>query len=387
MVKRSIESAFLNTLKRQKSILLLGPRQTGKTTLIKSVKSDLFLNLAITETRRRFEIDPDLIIKELKAVQQKKPLVVIDEIQKVPTLLDPIQTLIDENKATFILTGSSSRKLRRQSEINMLPGRLVSLHMDPFTNEEFPQDLEEHLIFGSLPGIATQKNLKDKNIDLRSYVDVYLEEEVRAEAIVRNLPAFYRFLEMAALESGKIVSFNAISQSLGVAHTTISSYYEILEDCLMAERVDPIFESATRKKLTKSSKYLFFDMGVRRLAAQEGIKLGSIRKGELFENFVGLELRRSLRMKTATELLFWRDPDGPEIDWVLKSSGEYIPIEVKVNSTPTSKDTKHLKTFLQEYSCPHGAYVVCTTPRAFQIEKNILAIPWQELNSMTDQCE
>ncbi len=379
MVKRSLEASFFEQLKRKKSILLLGPRQTGKTTLLKTLKSDLYLNLSLTQERHRFEKNPDLIIKEVEALNKKNPVVVIDEIQKVPEVLDPIQILIDEKKAIFVLTGSSARKLRRQSEINLLPGRVISMRMDSFMNSEFGQELETHLIYGSLPGIATILENKQKNIELKSYVDTYLEEEVRAEALVRNLPNFYRFLEMAALESGKIVSFNAISQSVGVAHTTIRSYYEILEDCLLVERLDPISESVSRKKLTKSSKYLFFDLGVRRVAAEEGVKLGSHRLGDLFENYVGMELIRESRQKQATRVHFWRDPDGPEVDWVIKSSGKYMPIEVKLTDSPSNSDIKHLRIFMNEYPCPNGAYVVCTTPRRFNIDKNITAIPWQEI--------
>ncbi len=387
MIKRSIETLFYEQVKKKKSILLLGPRQVGKTTLIKQLKPQLSLNFAHTTERRRFEKNPDLIIKEVEAFSSKNCMVIIDEIQKVPSILDPIQTLIDDRKAQFILTGSSARKLRRQSEVNMLPGRVIALRMDPLIYTEYKQTLEEQLLYGSLPAIALLDNNKQKNIELSSYVNTYLEEEVRAEALVRNLPGFYRFLEMAALESGKIISFNAISQSVGVAHTTISSYYEILEDSLMIERIDPIFVSASRKKLTKSSKYLFFDLGVRRVAAEEGLKLGATRMGELFEHFVGLELVRLSRFKHATKLHFWRDPDGPEVDWVVKTSSDYIPIEVKSSENPTEKNIKHLRVFMNEYPCPHGAYVVCSAPRRFKIEKNVTAIPWQETAQLMEMCE
>ncbi|MDZ4661216.1 MAG: ATP-binding protein [Pseudomonadota bacterium] len=387
MVKRSIEAEFHELLKNKKSILLLGPRQTGKTTLIKSVKSDLYINLSLTTERRRFELNPDQIIQEVEGLNLKRPIVVIDEIQKVPDILDPIQTLIDDRKAIFVLTGSSARKLRRQSEINLLPGRVIALHMDPFSEFEHSQKLDDHLIYGSLPAVSLNSNLKIKNADLRSYVDIYLEEEVRAEAIVRNLPAFYRFLEVAALESGKIVSFNSISQTLGVAHTTIASYFQILVDCLVVERVDPISNSATRKKLTKSSKYLFFDLGVRRMAAGEGAQLGSPRLGELFENLIGLELLRSVRQKSSTHLHFWRDPDGPEVDWVLNSSRKFIPIEVKFGDRLTESDTKHLVTFMKEYNCPYGAFVVCSAPRVLKLNKDVVAVPWNQIRKITDLCE
>lgn len=387
MVKRHIEPILFRQIKNKKSILLLGPRQTGKTTLTKGLKPSLYLNLSLVRERHRFEKDPDLIIKEVEVLSDKNKLIIIDEIQKVPEILDPIQTLIDEKKANFVLTGSSARKLRRQSEVNLLPGRVISLRMDPFTKSEFKQDLDKILIYGSLPGVATITSDVQKNTELRSYVETYLEEEVRAEALVRNLPSFYRFLEIAALESGKIISFNAISQSIGVAHTTVSSYYEILEDCLMVERVDPIFESSSRKKLTKSSKYLFFDLGVRRMAANEGARLGASRMGELFENYVGLELIRESRLLSSTQIHFWRDPDGPEVDWVIKTKGQYIPIEVKIKENPSAKDIKHMRTFMQEYPCPDGGFVVCNTPRKFKIEKNITAIPWQEIPELIKLCE
>lgn len=386
MVKRILAKNIETYIKKHKSILLLGPRQTGKTTLIKEFKSALYLNLAKTNDRRRYELNPDLIIKEVAALNTKQPLIIIDEIQKAPAILDPIQTLIDDKQAWFILTGSSARKLRRQSEINLLPGRVIDFRMDPFTNLEFPQELEQHLLYGSLPAVSLSSSLKEKTTLLRSYVDIYLEEEIRAEAIVRNLPAFYRFLELAALESGKIVSFNSLSQNIGVAHTTISSYYEILEDCLMTERIDPITESTTRKKLTKSSKYLFFDMGVRRLAANEGASLGINRMGDLFENFVGLEILRYLRDKSTSQLKFWRDPDGPEIDWVIQSSHEYIPIEVKYKSDPNLSDCKHLLTFHKEYPTK-DTYVICQTPRKYKIAKNITALPWQEIESICKNLE
>lgn len=387
MVKRFIKDHFIGQINRNKSVLLLGPRQTGKTTLLKTVKPSLYLNLALSTERRRFELNPDHIIQIVDALEAKHQLIVVDEIQKVPAILDSIQTLIDDKKCRFILTGSSARKLRRHTELNLLPGRVIAMRMDAFSHLEYSQSIENHLYYGSLPAIALESDLKQKNIALRSYVDTYLEEEVRAEAIVRNLPAFYRFLELSALESGKIVSFNAISQELGVAHTTISSYFQILEDCLITERIDPITQSLTRKKLTKSSKYIFFDLGVRRLAANEGTKLGPNRLAELFENFCGLELIKYTRGKLNTGVHFWRDPDGPEVDWILKSGSDFVPVEVKWKDAPTAKDIKHLLTFIGEYNCPHGGFVVCRTPRKFKITKSVTAIPWQEMSALADLCE
>jgi uncharacterized protein len=184
-----------------------------------------------------------------------------------------------------------------------------------------------------------------------------LEEEVRLESLVRDLGPFARFLELAALESGHLVSYRNISQELGPTHNTIAAYYEILQDCLIMERINPITKSASRKKMTKSSKFLFFDLGVRRVASGEGFKLSSERMRHLFEHYVGLEFLRQARFsKTPTQLKFWRDHDGPEVDWVIDREKEY-------------KEAKQ-------------AYIVCKTPRPFKLAKNITALPWQELDSI-----
>lgn len=373
-------------LQQKKSVLLLGPRQTGKSTLIKNFSSELFINFSLPGERLRFEKNPELLLREIEALtpSKKKPLVILDEVQKVPALLDVVQFAIDENRAQFILSGSSARKLRHGKNINLLPGRVLYLHLDAFTQREFPQDIESHLLFGSLPEPATSfTQKKDKEAYLGSYVETYLEEEVRQEALVRDLGSFARFLELAALEAGRLVSYRALSNELGPTHATISSYYEVLQDCLIMERIDPIIKSATRKKLTKSSRFLFFDLGVRRVAAGEGDKLSRERLGELFEQYVGIELLRYARLAPLrTKLKFWRDHNGAEVDWVIEREQEYIPVEVKWSANPKESDTKHLKVFLEEYREARHGYVVCQTPRRFKMGKNITAIPWQEMDSL-----
>ena len=384
---RHIEASIRHHLDRGKSILLLGPRQTGKSTLLERFTADLKLSFSTPSVRLRYERDPELLVNEIvtlkKKIGRKKPLIIIDEVQKVPDLFDVLQSLIDNSSAIFILSGSSARKIRRQQQINMLPGRVVSLRLDPFTIGEWQEgSLEERLIFGSLPGISLVKNGQDKEDDLRSYVETYLEEEIRAEAVVRNLGVFSRFLELAGLESGRIVSFRAISQDLGVAHTTVTSYFEVLEDCLVAERIEPITYSATRKKLTKSCRYLFFDLGIRRVSAKEGQELGEKRLGELFEQFVGLELLRTLRLeRVRSSLHFWRDSDGPEVDWIVKIGQKMIPVEVKWSKSPKESDVKHLNIFLDEYKAAEG-FVVCRCSQAYQISDRITAIPWIDLRSI-----
>jgi uncharacterized protein len=165
-----------------------------------------------------------------------------------------------------------------------------------------------------------------------------------------------------------------------VAHTTIADYYQILEDCLITERIDPLTRSATRKKLTRSPKILFFDLGVRRLAANEGRRPTRERMGEWFEQWVGLELVRMTRNLTArSPVRFWRDPDGPEVDWVLDLNDRLTPIECKWTEAPTAEHARHLTTFLAEHPSARHAYLVCRTPRRYLVAPRVEALPWQEL--------
>lgn len=386
-IPRTIEQQIAHHLQRGKSILLLGPRQVGKTTLISRLKTDLQISFLSPTTRLRYEQNPDLLSREIISASERKKrnskfLVVLDEVQKVPSILDIVQELIDKHIAQFIITGSSARKLRRGRNVNLLPGRLIKLQLDSLALSEIEKpNLEELLIYGSLPAIYLTSSLEDKENDLKSYVEIYLEEEVRSEALVRHLGNFSRFLELAGLESGNIANFSSFAQDIGISSHTISSYFEILIDCLIAERIEPITKSQTRKKLTKSNRYLFFDLGVRRIAAKEGIQLGRNRMPQLFEQFIGIELIRLCRLKKFPyQLRFWRDPNGPEVDWVLEGNHRYIPIEIKWKDAPSDRDAKHLNLFLNEYRKEAACgFIVCRTPRPYRLNSKIIALPWQNL--------
>ncbi len=387
-VKRLLEDRIRYTLDRNKSVLLLGARQTGKTTLINRFRHDLSISFMEPDIRQRYEKSPHLLKGEVESLvaagASNRPLVVLDEIQKVPVILDVVQDLIDRRKADFILTGSSARKLRRGAQVNLLPGRIVSFRMDPFSLQEFPaKDLNERLFYGSLPGILAVGKQSDRETDLEAYVTTYLEEEIRAEAVVRNLGDFARFLELAASESGGIVNLRKLSQEIGVSHTTIGAYYRILEDCLIAERIEPLTQSRTRKKLTKSDKYLFFDLGVRRLAAREGTRPPRDAMGTLFEQFIGLELLRGTHTKGhSARIRFWRDPDGPEVDWVIDEDGVYTPLEVKWTDSPTPGDIRHLEVFLSEYKSAKSGFLICRVPRKLRMSEKIVALPWQSVSEI-----
>ena len=388
-IKRFLEKSIKKSISKGKSILLLGPRQTGKTTLIKQLSSDLYISFVRPDVRQRYEKAPELLLGEIegeskKSKKGKLPLVVLDEIQKVPIMLDVVQDIIDNKKAQFILTGSSARKLRRGENVNLLPGRVLSFKLDPLMIGELPEiNLHDLLMYGSLPAIVQIKNNAEIEKELESYVVAYLEEEVRAESIVRNLGPFARFLELSASESGNIINLRKLSQEIGISHTTIASYFQVLEDCLIVEKVEPISVSKTRKKLTKSDKYLFFDLGVRRIAAKEGIKQPKELLGKLFEQFIGLELIRHSRLYGRTNrIYFWRDPDGPEVDWVLNKDGGYFPIETKWTDTPTKNDIKHIKVFMSEYKNSKTGFLICQAERKVKLDENIFAISWKQISEL-----
>lgn len=389
-IHRLLEGRISHALERDKSVLLLGARQTGKTTLIHRFKHDLLISFVQPDIRQRYEKSPHLLKGEVGSMVSgktaRRPLIILDEVQKVPVILDVVQDLIDRKEANFILTGSSARKLRRGAEVNLLPGRVVAFRMDPFNLVEFPaKDLNERLFYGSLPGILAVGARDDKETDLEAYVTTYLEEEVRSEAAVRNLGDFARFLELAASESGGIINLRKLSQEIGVAHTTIGAYYQILVDCLIAERIEPLTQSKTRKKLTKSEKFLFFDLGVRRLAAHEGIRPPRDTVGALFEQFIGLELLRSAHIKShGAKIRFWRDPDGPEVDWVVDKDGVYTPIEVKLTGNPAAGDIRHLEVFLSEYKTAKAGFLVCQVPRKVKMSEKVFALPWQSIDEVID---
>lgn len=394
-IDRKIENVIKQNLARGKSILLLGPRQTGKTTLIKNqINPDISYSFAKVSQRQRYEKDPSLLERELeeeiKAFEQP-PIIFIDEVQKIPAVMDIAQSMIDDKLAQFILTGSSARKLKHGSELNLLPGRVVALSMTPLLYDELPSSnisINDILLYGTLPGIITEESMENREVDLYSYVTTYLEEEIRAEAAVRNVGAFARFLELAAGESGKQINFTTMAQDIGISDTTIANYYQILEDCLITTRIEPITNGKTKRRLLRSPKHLFFDLGVRRAAANEGLRLPQSVLGDLFEHYVGIELlNQSYLSSPEIKLRYWRDANGPEIDFVLDIAHKYVPIEIKWSDKPNMGDAKHLIKFLDEYEEAKIAYIVSRSPKRYNLAENIKVIPWQEISLIFDNIE
>lgn len=390
MLVRALQARVASHLESGKSLLFLGPRQTGKTTLAAHFDADITISLVDPGQRLRYEQQPGVLVEEIRYLAEhsgdkktKKPLVVLDEIQKNPCLSDAVQYCVDQGWAQFIITGSSARQLRKSRQLNLLPGRIIVIQVDPLSLSELPdswQSLEDNLNFGSLPGIVCAEKTDYWEDVLSSYASVYLEEEIRAEAAVREVGRFAKFLQLAALESGRIVNYMKVAQELGVSHNTVAAYYQILEDSLLALPVPAYSPATTRKRLVRSPKVLFFDLGVRRHCAQELVSHDPNQLGRWFEQWVGLELLRHQNQTSSMwTVKFWRDHNGAEVDYVLEQEGLLIPIEVKYTQHPSAKDALHLKRFMSLYPQAKKSYVICRcdTPRV--LDDNIIALPWQRL--------
>ena len=399
---RNTEKKIEKLITEKKSALLFGPRQTGKTTLIKKILKNnpntLNYPLQNPQIRSELERDPSRLIKQILSYPQKQ-YVFIDEAQKVPTLFDAAQYLIDENKANFIITGSSARKLRRKGA-NLLPGRVKFFHLDPLlwnelgwtkqqTIEEFNidnkndipnYDFEKSLVFGSLPGIVALDNDIERQEILKAYTHIYLEEEIRAEALSRKIGSFSRFLELAAQESGTNPNFAKLSMETGVSAPTIKEFYNLLEDTLIIERIDPYLKNA-RKRILLSSRYYIFDLGVRNALARVPLakELINTDKGKLFEHAVVLEIIRRIRsLNLNFQVYYWRTASGAEVDCVIDTGSQVIPIEIKSSTSISVGKLKGLNSFLDEYQklAPKG-FVITNSRVPEQLTDKITAIPWQ----------
>jgi predicted AAA+ superfamily ATPase len=399
MIRRNLEKEISETISQHRSFFLFGPRQTGKTTLLDHIAQQhgqvlkySFLEIPL---RQKAEQRPEFLRQEIEAAMPR--MVVLDEVQKVPEILDEVQYLIDKHKIPFLITGSSARKLRRKN-INLLAGRAITYRLDPFDLEErrsfskhfcSADTLKNILTYGDLPEIALlTEDERTKLVDnlLRSYVETFLEEEIRMELMIRKVGVFGNFLRLAAEMSGKILSFRDLSQDLGVTHHTVSSYYTILHDCLIVERIPPLIPSSSRRRLSKAHKYLFFDIGVRNAAAHTLAREG-INKEEWsrrFEEWIGLSLIRYLRSRNLQgTIYYWRDHNGPEIDWVVEHENRWIPVEVKFLTDPLPKHTRHLETFLAENTKKaRKGYVIFLGEKPRKLTEKITALPWFELQSV-----
>jgi predicted AAA+ superfamily ATPase len=352
------------------SFLLLGARQTGKSTLI----GKLFEQLPATRklayplqnpaVRQRLELNPESLIQEVDALYgqaKEKIYVYVDEIQKVPALMDPLQFVIDEKKVILAACGSSARKMKSLGT-NWLPGRILLEHLGPLTCTELGQryNQSEYLRFGGLPDIALTSNPELKSTKLASYTHLYLEEEIRAEAAVRSLPLFTKFLQLAALESGTAPNFSKIGSQVGTSHTSIRSYYKILCDSLIAHEIPSFGDS--RNSILRQSKYYFFDVGVRNAAAKVGFheSLLTLQSGILNEH--SFLQQKLVSLPLGAKVSYWTSKNKLEVDFVIESHGQLHAYEVKATSQPDQKDFKGLTAFKQHYPAAQ-LHLICNVPR------------------------
>lgn len=338
----------LPTLLKKKSFFLFGPRATGKSTLIRdSFNADdiIMINLLRSDYYLRLNNAPHML-EEMIQGHSKHKLVVIDEVQRVPELLNEVHRLIEEQQWTFLLTGSSARTLKKQG-INLLAGRAWQSHLFPLTSYEIPSfDLIRYLRYGGLPAVYLS-DYPDE--ELNAYVHTYLREEIQAESLIRKIPAFTRFLEMAALTSGKMLNFSEIASDTGVPISTIREYYHVLEDTFIGFMVPGWTKSIKRKAIAKAKFYLF-DVGVKHALAQiTDIAPKTDLFGQAFEHFIAMEVRAWLDYRRLNKSLsYWCSTHGAEVDFII---GDDIALEVKTTHQIHDKHLKNLHLLIEEGIC------------------------------------
>jgi predicted AAA+ superfamily ATPase len=334
MVKRSL---YETLRKSKKSVLLLGPRQTGKSTLVQSLEPELNINLAVEKTYIEFLRNPGELEQRIQRLQPKS--VFIDEVQRIPSLLNTIQSIIDGNKnVKFYLSGSSARKLRRGSA-NLLPGRLHNYRISGLTSGELGNDfdIEKALRIGTLPGIYLDQDKKSAVKTLRSYTSTYLKEEIQAEALTKNLEGFARLLTIIGAYCGQHIDYSKISKQAQVARSSVIRYIEILEDTLLSETIYA-FQGSDKSRLIQHPKLYFFDCGVLN-ALLENIQVSPERVGFLFENLVYSQIRASaFACDKDVQIFSFRTEHHAEVDFILKIEDEIFAVEVKSTKSVSSSD-------------------------------------------------
>jgi predicted AAA+ superfamily ATPase len=332
--------------KHPKSILILGPRQVGKSTLCQLVNPDISLNLADEETFRQHLNDPALIkriIRSLSATEKK--LILIDEIQRIPSMLNTIQVLIDTKpNLRFLLTGSSARKLKR-GQANLLPGRVLLEYMSPLVYWEIKDNFDLHkvLTIGTLPEVY----LQDYGAELlSSYVAGYLREEIQAEALTKDLASYSRFLDIAAELSGQYMNYSKVASDSEINKESIRRYMEILSDTLLIEFV-PSYNSVDKKRRARQKeKFIFFDLGIRNSLLGSNLNPSNESLGQLFEQWIILQVIYYNRIyKKNWKISSYRDAMGVEVDLIIESGSVCLAIEIKSSSKVKDKMFKGLNQF------------------------------------------
>ncbi len=376
-------------LPRNNSFFLFGPRQVGKSTLITSqfsAETTLYFDLLNLEEFTLLSTDPSAFRSQVEARKNSINHVVIDEIQKLPPLLDEVHSLIEKYKSlNFILSGSSARKLKRDGA-NLLGGRAWTLSLGPLTHKELAEDFNLNLAlqYGTLPHVyllaQSGKEMEAQKI-LKAYVNTYLEEEVKAEAITRNLGNFLMFLRLAAQENGRILNYSILARSINMTVHTVKNYFQVLEDTLLGFFLMP-FADSTATKIRKHPKFYFFDTGVHRaLLKKTTLALEKMTQefGDTFEHFLIREIiTLSKYADNDYEFSFYRTQTNLEVDLIVNCpNGDVFAIEIKSSNNPDSREFSGLKSFAN--ICPQAKlFCTCTALKA-SVKNGIRIIPWQEI--------
>lgn len=358
----------LPSLLQKKSHFLFGPRQTGKTSLIRrSLKGVRSYDLLDTSVYLALSQNPGRISQEL---DPRDEIVVVDEIQHLPVLLNEIHRLIEERGIRFLLTGSSARKLRRGG-VNLLGGRARTKYMHPLTYRELGNqfDLLKAIDRGLLPSIYLSD---DPRADLQAYTGSYLQQEIVAEGATRNIPAFSRFLKVAALCNGTVVNFTSVSNDAQVPRTTVYEYFEILKDTLLLYEL-PAWRKSKKRKPLASSKYYFFDVGVVATLQGREFRRGTPEFGEAFETYLMHELVSYSDYVSGEPLSYWRSTSGFEVDFIL---GDHTAIEVKAKENLSTQDLKPLRALAEEKKLKRYLCVSLETRR--RNLENLTILPLRE---------
>ena len=414
MFGRWAEAAWKRRLSSPYVHVVFGARQTGKTTLLRRLWPDAAVWLDFSDPGQRSEHlrRPQALIQRCKALPRtRRPArVVVDEAQSVPAIFDAVQHLYDSDprRWRFVLCGSSARKLRATGA-NLLPGRSLQHRLYPLVLPERPPevrgrgprslsplpfppgrpsdlppfppaDLDDRLLFGELPGVALTAHRTRADL-LRAYTSVYLEEELRREALVKDWPAFARFLQLAAAEAGRMINYAAISREAGTSLPTVKSYYQLLEDMFIGFRATA-FSGSPRKSLLSTERFFFFDLGVRNAAAELPLTPAAVsaNPGPLFEQWVGIELWKRLQYLGQGKLHYQRTKGGAEVDFIVARGGRLVPIEVKWTERPAPADARHLLAFLRDHrsQARHG-FVICRCAEPLALDDRVTALPWSLL--------
>lgn len=360
-----------------KSLFLFGPRQTGKSSFIKNqlMNNDIAMFWTLLDGRLRLKVlaDPSILRQEVEVRNLRDCIIIIDEIQKCPELLDEVHFLIEERNIRFLLTGSSARKLRN-SGVNLLGGRATQRHFHPFNFAEIGNHPNYNLSYifehGLLPSMFLSSDIEE---DLSAYVDTYLTEEIAAEGFSRNIPNFARFLTVASVSNSQLINYTNIASDSQVPVQTVKQWFQVLEDTLLGYQVESFTNTKKRKAIT-TSKFYFFDIGIARaLRNIPTPKENTTEFGEYFEHLICMELKSWIDYKhPRSKLTYWRSISNMEVDFCID---EEIAIEVKSSSNVTEKHLKGLKALREEGIFKR--YVVVCQEEHPRITDGIEILPWK----------